>query len=785
MRRSCGAVRVLGRTGFLLVLFLVLLAFSPAAFAGPPDPTLSLDELRTRLESGTPVVGYMKTTMKGYAVEEIPLTVEGLVEDSWGTLILFEATGEAIERIGGIALGMSGSPVYVSDGGVFKLVGAVSYGDSFTLGGMGMATPIEYMSAIQDTHVSVGKPKVGTYRLAQPLETENGRVASVVIARNAKAAARVDAAAGQTVMAPLALMEIGGLRPQSRAFKELAAQLERSGLNVRAASGSGAWTGDPAPPLVAGSPCVVMFSTGGVWFGGAGTVTYVDGDTALMFGHPAWWVGSTEASLNAGYVAGVWPSALAPYKLIAPRDAKGAVTQDRYWGVLGLLGQQPDMFPVRTHAVYPAEGREATDSSSVSQWFVTQPSYYDIPAYVATSALTAANDAESYPGSAQTTTTVRVSDGTGSYTIERDNLWDTGDDVAWEATWDVDTIMAALTANPDGVLHPRVESIDLEASVLPTRKSARFADVVLPNGLRTGENQIIVKCYPYGSSEVEEIPGTLTLPKGMSTSGWISVVPGSWGSWYDDFDYDYEGQADLDPPKTLAEVVDELNSSVANNDLLVAFEPRGARSPSDVAEARISTPYVFRGEFYRSTARVTVRASRSTVPFEGSVSLAGFVLGVQDNVKLDILRRDAGKTGETYVKTVTAFADGGQAFFRTTVGGLKRTTSIIARTHATPAYLPGSDSARVKVSALVGLHVTKTRTSAKLSVRVRPTAAVGKVRLERRIGGRWVVRNSKTKATNKSVLFTLGRGTHKVRVRFYNGDICAPGLSKTITVRVP
>lgn len=782
--RSRGAVRVFGKTGFLLAVFLVLLALSPAAFAGPPDPTLSLDELRTRLESGTPVVGHMKTTMKGYAVEEIPLTVEGLVEDAWGTLILFEATGEAIERIGGIALGMSGSPVYVDDDGVFKLVGAVSYGDSFTLGGMGMATPIEYMSAIQDTHVSIGKPKVGTYRLAQPLATENGRVSSVVIARNAKAAARVDAAVGQTVMAPLALMEIGGLRPQSRAFKKLAAQLERSGLNVRAANGSGAWTGDPAPPLVAGSPCVAMYSTGSVWFGGAGTVTYVDGDTALMFGHPAWWVGPTEASLNAGYVSGVWPSALAPYKMIAPRDAKGAVTQDRYWGLLGRIGQQPDMFPVRTHAVYPEEGREASDSSSASQWFVTQPWYYDIPSYLTMSALTAANDVEYYAGSAETTTTVHVSDETGSYTIERDNLWDTGDDVAWEAAWDVDTIMAALTSNPDGVLHPRVESVDLEASISPTRRSARFADVVLPSGLRTGDNPIIVKCYPYGSSAVEEISGTLTLPKGMSTSGWISIVPGSWGSWYDDFDYEYEGPADLDPPKTLAEVVDELNSSVANNDLLVAFEPRGARGPSDVAEARISTPYVFRGEFFRSTARVTVRASRSTVPFEGSVSLAGFVLGVQDNVKLDIFRRDAGKTGETYVKTVTAFADGGQAFFRTTVGGLKRTTSIVARTHATSAYLPGSDSARVKVRARVALHVTKSATRARVSARVRPSAAVGKIRLERRVGGRWVVRNTKKRAAEKSVVFSLGRGTHKVRFRFFNGDICASGLSKTITVRV-
>ena len=136
-------------------------------------------------------------------------TVQDIVELSWGNLILAEASGPVIDELGGIASGMSGSPVYVDDGGVDKLVGALSYGSDFTIGGTFMATPIQYMSAIEADYVK--PPAAGTYKLAEPVQTDGGRIDSVVIARGVKAATQIDARAGQLVMAPLGLIEIGGL----------------------------------------------------------------------------------------------------------------------------------------------------------------------------------------------------------------------------------------------------------------------------------------------------------------------------------------------------------------------------------------------------------------------------------------------------------------------------------------------------------------------------------------------------------------------------------------------
>jgi hypothetical protein len=765
---------------FLALYFLMamLVVVAPAA-AAPTEETLGLDELRAHLESG-PLGGSMKTAMSGYAVEEIPVTVHALVEDAWGSLILFEATGPEIERIGGIALGMSGSPVYVDVGAGPKLVGAVSYGDQFTLGGMGLATPIEYMADLQATYTQEPAAVAGTYDLTAPVQTDQGRLSSVVIARSAAAAESLEPAAGESVMTPLALVEIGGLRPQSRAYKALAARLERNGLTVRPAAGGGVWDGPPAPALEAGSPCVAMFSRGTVWFGAAGTVTYVDGDTALLFGHPLWWVGPTEAALHAGYVSGVWPSLLAPYKLVAPRDEKGTVVQDRYWGVAARLDRSPDMVPVTTHAVYPVEGVEVTDHSSVSQWLLTQPYYFEAAPYVALYALTAANDIEYYAGSAETTTRVVVSDATGTYVLERDNLWDTADDVAMEATADVYSMLAPLADDADGVLRPHVESIELDATVSPERRSARIAGLALPKGLAVGDNPVVVRCYAYGSAELRTLEGTLTLPKGVSRSGTLVVTPSSWSMW-DDYYGDYE--PDTSPPQTLAELVDEVNANPANSDLTVVFEPDYFIGEPVPVEARLATPWVFGNELWGETARVRVEADRTTVPFGGVAAVSGAVAAVDGEIKLDVLRLDAGRTEETYVKTITAWGDGGSARFATKVGDLRRSTRIIVRTRPTSQYLTANGVVSVKVRAAVSLSAERLSTGARLTVKVRPVVATGAVLLERLEGGRWVVIRSASRAPAQTVTFRVGSGTHVLRARFVNGDICANGVSPVLTVR--
>ena len=245
---------------------------------------------------------------------------------------------------------------------------------------------------------------------------------SVVVAPSVEAASQVDAAAAQTVMAPLGILEIGGAKPGSAAFEAAAAKLAGTGLLIKAAPGDGTWAGAPTPALEGGSPCAILFSQGAVWVGAAGTVTYVDGDTALLFGHPFEQLGAIDAALTGRQRRGrVGQQASAPYKLISPRDVKGACVQDRRWGVAARLDQQPDFFPVSTTVT----GGKApvSDISSVSEWLVTSQIWPELPGDVAGEVALEALDQSSYPGSVETTTTVVVSDPTGTYTVEQDDLW--------------------------------------------------------------------------------------------------------------------------------------------------------------------------------------------------------------------------------------------------------------------------------------------------------------------------------------------------------------------------
>jgi hypothetical protein len=734
--------------------------------------------------------------MKGTAPEEIPVTVESLVDYSWGSLILFEAGGPQIDRIGGIAAGMSGSPIYVDDPGGDRLIGALSYGDWFTLNGMGLATPIEYMAALEEDYpvgalASLGPPRppaAGTYALDEPVVTDEGVVRNVVVTRSAKAAAEVDAASGQTVMAPLGILEIGGARPGSKTFERIATRFAKTGLLVKAASGNGEWAGAPTPALEAGSPCAVLFSQGAVWVGAAGTVTYVDDDVAMLFGHPFEQLGAIDAVLTGGDVQGVWASTNTPYKLIAPRDVKGTCVQDRSWGVEAHLGQTPDMFPVTTTATVVERQVSTHDESGISEWLVTSGAYPTLPGDIVGEVVHEALDQYDFPGSAVTTTTLVVSDDTGTYTVERDNLWTSSWDVSYQTGEDVSSALLRLVADPDGVLTPRIESVDVVADVSATQRSARVAGVSLPDGIKVGDNPVQVHYYRHGSAILQTVEGTLTIPKDMPLYGRLSVAPANWIPWEEDWlggSLDTEAGDAETAPQTLADVVESLNALPKNSDLLVTYTPYASESEGEEeeeeeatgVEATVPTDYVFDGSFSQRTAQVVVQARPQKVAYGGATQLHGMVRS-SESVDVSIYRQSVDSATAVLVDTVTATAEGGYAYFHAIVPGLKKNSALIARAEATDDALPGSASVNVKVSAKVWLSG-----ASRLAVHVRPGDASGTARLQRRTDGRWA--DYKTVKVKSGEGYTsLPRGTHTLRVKFSGSTLCAAATSRTYTITV-
>ena len=649
----------------MLVLATVwLAAAAPLASAAPVEPTLDLDQLQALLDAnGGSVSGYFKTVLKGATIEQIPATVLAISahETQDGALILFAASGPVMDQIGGIADGMSGSPLYVDDNGTAKLVGAVSWGEMFTLGGLGLATPIQYMSAIESTYDVGGAPPARAVRLAKPVRTPAGRVDRIVLARSRAAAWRLQCSAGAPVFAPLGLVQINGLAPGSRAYKTLAKHLRREGLDVAASSLGGGYDPGFETPLVGGASLAALYAVGDLWVGAAGTVTYAHDNVVLAFGHPLDWMGETSLYLANAWVDGIWASSIEPGKIIAPCMLRGTITEDRNSGIAGTIAELPVTVPVTSQATLMPEDRTVTGSTNVTQWVADSYDYSILPAVAATVPIEKVTDAAAFAGSAATTSVVVVSDGSQSYTITRDNLWDSGGDVGYLAASDLAMITARLTVNAQGVAPAQIQSASLTTTVTAQRKSAHIVGVQVPGGLRPGKNTVQTILAAYGTRTLQVATTTLVLPAGTPTDGVLQVkAPRS----QDGGDYYFRsarGTRLTDNRPTVAQIVAKIAKLPQNNDLIVTYRPgpsrpsgpeRNVGSSKGAVTATSHTDWVTQGSVTRPTGEMFLALMPKTVSVNDRVMLNGLILSAHGQSSVKIYQRATGASSFQLVATV-------------------------------------------------------------------------------------------------------------------------------------
>ncbi|MFA4965113.1 MAG: hypothetical protein WC709_05680 [Thermoleophilia bacterium] len=298
--RARHSVLVAGAALALLLSALFCATAAEPAAAVPNEPTISLERLQELVAaspSGVPAT--FKTVVKGAAIETIPCTILGIVPGAaWdnGPLIMFQASGPVIEATGGIAAGMSGSPVYVDDAGSQLLAGAVSYGSDFTTNGYGLATPIESMQAVEDLMEPVSR-QAARVALPEPISTDGQVLDHVVIAPNHAAANRFMARPGTLVMSPRGLLQVSAIPADSRVFKNLQHRMAARGIDVVAARAGAASQSDFSTDLVPGASVGALLTRGDLWYGGVGTVTYTTPAGGLVaFGHPLIWDGPVALS---------------------------------------------------------------------------------------------------------------------------------------------------------------------------------------------------------------------------------------------------------------------------------------------------------------------------------------------------------------------------------------------------------------------------------------------------------------------------------------------------------
>ena len=130
---------------FRLLICAFVLLFAPAEKleASVFNPSVSVLEARA-LRAG--MKGYALTVVSGREIVRFPVEIVSVIPGKGipRHLIMIKASGPVIEKTGGIAAGMSGSPVYING----KLIGAIGYGWNFSEHTLGLVTPFEDMASV-------------------------------------------------------------------------------------------------------------------------------------------------------------------------------------------------------------------------------------------------------------------------------------------------------------------------------------------------------------------------------------------------------------------------------------------------------------------------------------------------------------------------------------------------------------------------------------------------------------------------------------------------------------
>lgn len=314
--------------------------------------------------------GIGRTVVSGSKIEEFEVEILGVLKNNKledtlqisGSSFLVQVSGDVIKKSGGIAAGMSGSPVYI-DG---KLVGAVSSGWVMTDHTIGLLTPIEEMMSLfkymkqpskkidvnslieRDAYLFIDKsPKL-------PFGLKGVIIDGVEFACPAKKRGDTfnNLENGFMKFAPAASpLIVTGLN--GRNFDSLSAAAKKSGCGVRMMnleSPSAQTMSDDfnIDKLMPGHAVAVQLVRGDINITAIGTLTYIKDNIFLAFGHSFLKNGDSNFFFAPANIYYCFSSQEMPFKIGAPGKLIGSVKVDRNEGIAGTIGVMPHVTTVNT-----------------------------------------------------------------------------------------------------------------------------------------------------------------------------------------------------------------------------------------------------------------------------------------------------------------------------------------------------------------------------------------------------------------------------------------------------
>jgi hypothetical protein len=477
------------------------------------------------------MVGIGKTVIEGTKIEDFDVEIIDVFRgnDIGGSYILVKVGGGVIERTGGIAAGMSGSPVYV-DG---KLIGAISHRYPESDHSIGLITPAEDM--------------LNLLRYREKLTTKS--IDSDFV----------------PIQSPIFVSGMG-----KRAFNMLREEFNHQGISVISIPSTEGPAISEDVKIEPGSAIGVQLVRGSVDVTSLGTVTYVDDSSLIAFGHPFLHAGNVNFFASSVYIHSTIKSDVMPFKLGTPLKPIGTVIQDRNAGIIAVLDNGPASVSVRLTVLDEDNSKEKNFYFQI----VRDPVLF--PRLLTTSLLQGLDSTLDRlgQGTASVSFYVRTRDGAGSFS--RENVFYSGVDVAAISLYEVVEYVTALVNND--ISDVEVIDIGVKTSIKAERCTAQVIGARInkeKSAPKKGQLLLDVDIKPYRGKTLT-IPVKLQVSEGISVSDGVISVYG--GPFFYRSRYYMEGSEEGDflwqeykAPETLNALVKGFTGASKNNEIVVEF----------------------------------------------------------------------------------------------------------------------------------------------------------------------------------------------------------------------
>lgn len=535
----------------------------------------------SHLMPGMMGTGY--TAIQGAQPMAFDVEILGVLPNGIGIgldMILARASGPVIEAAGGVAAGMSGSPIYI-DG---KLVGALAYGLSGSDYVFGI-TPADAMAAILEYPATTppAAPSMNMVVSGQMLGTAGDQMASHL---------------------PLPTT-IAGVSPERH---ELLDRIGLSPTTIVPQGGGGGGTGGGGETALPGEPLSAVLSLGDISFFATGTATLCRGDQIIAFGHPANFSGESTLGMATADIVTIIDDEsglFGNYKIANLGSLFGRIDRDHLAGIRGIDGEIPSGIPITSTVTF--------DELARSRMGATQVLGQDFLSGIAFSHLFANIDAvfdAIGDGSSEIMFTIDGTRENGTpFTVDRSNVYSSEFDISFESSFEVPNFIDTLLFNPyEDVEITRVAVDQLNLNSEP--REVTITDVVVSTatgssneGFLTaapGEVLDIEATLVGGGTETTQII-QLQIPDDIVSGFGSLIVSGGQGEGGFFFEEPPPNDFPGDAPGSFDEVLEELANRPSNADLVARLElfddAAGPVSPR-VIEERVRQDRVVRGNWF-------------------------------------------------------------------------------------------------------------------------------------------------------------------------------------------